>query len=100
LFLDDHDTRTTGLNHDTSGAGLGDRDATLLLDLDGLAVSAVEVTTAGIRVVRVETADATAAACPTCGVFSTSVKEYVCTRPRDLPQGWARVNLVWRKRRW
>jgi transposase len=70
------------------------------LDLDGLAVTAVEATAAGIRVVRLETADETAAACPTCGVFSTQVKEYICTRPRDLPQGRRRVNLVWRKRRW
>jgi hypothetical protein len=33
-----------------------------------------------VRVVRLETADETAsAACPTCGVFSTQVKEYICT---------------------
>jgi hypothetical protein len=48
----------------------------------------------------VDTADETAAARPACGVFSTRVKEYVSTRPRDLPQGRTRVNLVWRKRRW
>ena len=88
------------MNNDTTGAGTGAGDATLLLDLDGLAVTAVEATAAGTPVVRVETADETAAACPTCGVISTQVKEYICTRPRDLPQGRRRVDLVWRKRRW
>ena len=33
-------------------------------------------------------------------VISTRVKQYVCTRPRDLPQGRTRMELVWRKRRW
>jgi len=88
------------LTHDTTGAAVGVGDATLLLDLDGLAVTAVERVPSGARVVRVVTADETAAACPSCGVFSTRVKEYVSTRPRDLPQGRARLNLVWRKRRW
>jgi transposase len=88
------------LIHDTTGAGAGAGDATLLLDLDGLAVSAVEATAAGVRLVRLRTVDETAAACPSCGVFSTRVKEYVVTRPRDLPQGRARVLLEWRKRRW
>ena len=49
---------------------------------------------------QVATAAETAAACPACGVISTRVKEYVCTRPRDLPQGRTRMELVWRKRRW
>jgi transposase len=97
LFLHDHETRATGLNHDTTDTGSGAGDATLLLDLEGLAVTSVEWTASGIRVVRVETADETAAACPTCGVFSTRVKEYVWTRPRDLPQGRTRVLVAWRK---
>jgi transposase len=88
------------LTHDTTSAAAGAGDATLLLDLDGLAVTAVELSQAGARLVRVATADETAAACPTCGVFSTKVKEYVWTRPRDLPQGCTRLNLLWRKRRW
>jgi len=88
------------LNHDTTCAGSGAGDATLLLDLDGLAVDAVEVSASAQRLVLLRTADETAAACPACGVISTSVKEYVHTRPRDLPQGRTRVNLVWRKRRW
>jgi transposase len=88
------------LNQDTTGAGAGAGDATLLLSLDGLAVTAVEPAAAETLRVQVATADETAAACPTCGVISTRVKEYVCTRPRDLPQGRTRMELVWRKRRW
>jgi transposase len=70
--------------------------ASLLLDLDGLAVDSVERTegtAGGARLVRLRTVDETAAACPSCGVFSTRVKEYVYTRPRDLPQGRGRVEL-------
>jgi transposase len=88
------------LNQDTTGAGAGAGDATLLLSLDGLAVTGVERSAAGTLRVQVATADETAAACPTCGVISTRVKQYVCTRPRDLPQGRTRMELVWRKRRW
>ena len=84
------------MHNDTAAAGA----ATLLLDLDGLAVEAVERTPDGGRVVRVVTADETARACPTCGVFSCQVKEVVCTRPRDLPYGSSRLDLVWVKRRW
>jgi len=88
------------LNQDTTGAGAGAGDASLLLSLDGLAVTSVERRAGGTLRVEVATADETAAACPTCGVFSTRVKQYVCTRPRDLPQGRTRIELVWRKRRW
>ena len=88
------------MNQDTTGAGAGAGDATLLLSLDGLAVTGVERSAAETLLVQVATAAETAAACPTCGVISTRVKEYVCTRPRDLPQGRTRMELVWRKRRW
>ena len=88
------------MNQDTTGACAGAGDATLLLSLDGLAVTLVERSAAETLLVEVATADETAAACPTCGVISTRVKEYVCTRPRDLPQGRTRMELVWRKRRW
>jgi hypothetical protein len=88
------------LDNDTTGAACGVGDATLLLDLDGLAVQSVERSEAGSRLVRLATVDETAAACPVYGVISTRVKEYVCTRPRDLPQGRVRVELTWRKRRW
>ncbi|MGL5827404.1 MAG: transposase family protein [Nocardioides sp.] len=60
-----------------------------------------EGTTAdGDRVVEVVTDDESASGCPQCGVVSTSVKERVCTRPRDLPYGESPVRLVWRKTRW
>jgi transposase len=88
------------LNQDTTGADAGAGDATLLLSLDGLAVTGVERSAAGTLLVEVATAAETAAACPTCGVVSTRVKQYVCTRPRDLAQGRTRMELVWRKRRW
>lgn len=84
------------MHNDTTAAGA----ATLLLDLDGLAVERVERTPDGGRVVRVVTADETARACPTCGVFSCQVKEVVCTQPRDLPYGASGLALVWVKRRW
>ncbi len=73
---------------------------TLLLGLSGVAVERVELDDAGGRVVHVRTADETAAACPSCGVFSTSPKENVTTRPKDLPYGTAPVGLRWHKRRW
>ena len=88
------------MNQDTTGAGAGAENATLLLSLDGLAVTGVEPSAAGTLLVEVATAAETAAACPTCGVISTRVKQHVCTRPRDLPHGRTRLELVWRKRRW
>ena len=73
---------------------------TVLLGLEGVAVRRVEAADGGARVVHVATASETAAACPSCGVFSTSVKEQVTTRPKDLPYGAAPVLLRWHKRRW
>ena len=73
---------------------------TVLLGLSGVAVRRVELAAAGIRVVHVVTAEEAAAACPECGVFFTSVKGNVTTRPKDLPYGPAPVGLVWHKRRW
>ena len=75
-------------------------DASLLLDLDGLAVERVESDAFGGRVVHVVTADETASACPGCGVFSVSVKGLVCTQPRDIPYGATALRLFWHKRRW
>ena len=84
------------MNNDTTAADA----ATMLLDLDGLAVERVERTPDGGRVVRLVTADETARACPTCGVFSSRVKDVVSARPRDLPNGPNGLRLVWVKRRW
>jgi hypothetical protein len=75
-------------------------DASRLLDPDGLAVKRVESDAFGGRVVHVVTADETASACPSCGVFSMSVKGLMCTRPRDIPYGTTRLRLSRHKRRW
>jgi len=64
-------------------------DVSRLLGLEGLAVTQVEVDDAGGRMVHVVTADELAAACPSCGVFSTAGKGWVQTRPRDIPYGTA-----------
>ncbi len=55
---------------------------------------------AGTRVLELATDEDTAAACPSCGIFSTSVKERVTTRPRDIPYGEHRILLRWNKTRW
>lgn len=75
-------------------------DVSRLFDLEGLAVDRVEVDAAGGRVVHVVTSDAAASACPSCGVFSSSAKGRVTTRPRDIPYGTRLLRLVWHKRRW
>jgi transposase len=75
-------------------------DASRLLDLGGLAVDRVESDAFGGRVVHLVTTDEGASACPSCGVFSSSVKGLVCTRPRDIPYGGTGLRLVWHKRRW
>ena len=84
------------------GAGVQSErsDATLLLGIEGLAVRQVELIEDGARVVHVATADESASACPSCGVFSTSIKGRAITHPRDVPYGEAPIALVWHKRRW
>ena len=54
----------------------------------------------GTRVVHVVTADEAAAACPGCGVVSSSVKEHVTTSPRDIPYGPDDIAVRWHKTRW
>ncbi|MFD7045496.1 transposase family protein [Rhodococcus jostii] len=54
----------------------------------------------GTRLVELVTDEDTAAACPSCGIFSTSVKEHVSTRPKDIPSGQDRIPLRWNKTRW
>ncbi|TVS82951.1 hypothetical protein [Mycobacterium helveticum] len=60
---------------------------TLLFGLPGVGVERVERLADGTRVVQVASADEAAAACPDCGVVSTSVKARVSTSPRDIPYG-------------
>jgi transposase len=75
-------------------------DTTRLLGLEGLAVVAVEDGLVGAAVVYLETSDERARACPECGVVAVRVKEWVTTRPRDLPVAGRATGLRWRKRRW
>jgi transposase len=68
--------------------------------LAGLAVERVAFTALGARVVQLVTDDPDAARCPACRVVSTSGKDWVLTRPHDLPCGGGQVAVQWRKRRW
>jgi transposase len=98
-----HEGEVTGLVKPTQFRDAPDaveRGATLLLGIDGLAVERVELVERGARVAHVVTTDETAAACPSCGVISTSVKGHATTHPRDVPYGEAPLRLVWHKRRW
>jgi transposase len=70
---------------------------TILFGLPGVRVRDVERVAGGGRVVHVLTDDETAAACPACGVFSTSVRQRRTTRPRDLPYGEERLVVRWLK---
>jgi transposase len=72
---------------------------TILFGLSGVRVESVDHDV-GVRVVHVRTADDAAAGCPSCGVVSTSVKEYPTTTPKDLPYGEVPIEVRWRKRRW
>lgn len=73
---------------------------TLLFGLPGVRVERVERWADGTRVVHAVTASESAAACPSCGVLSTSVKARVATAPKDIPYGEERIMLQWNKTRW
>jgi transposase len=75
-------------------------DASCLLGLAGLAVERVVLAPRGVRIVQLVTDDPDAARCPACRVVSTSGKDWVLTRPHDLPCGGGQVAVQWRKRRW
>jgi transposase len=75
-------------------------DASCLLGLAGLAVEHVVPTAAGVKIVQLVTDDPDAARCPVCRAVSTSGKDWVLTRPRDLPCGGEFAVVQWRKRRW
>jgi transposase len=70
------------------------------LGLEGLAVERVVRTRLGVKIVQLVTDDPDAARCPGCRVRSTSGKDWVLTRPRDLPCGGEFAQVQWRKRRW
>jgi transposase len=65
-----------------------------------LKVEGVVLTSVGVKIVQVATDDPDAARCPVCREVSTSGKEWVLTRPRDLPCGGVFAVTLWRKRRW
>ncbi|HZA73585.1 MAG TPA: ISL3 family transposase [Propionibacteriaceae bacterium] len=71
-----------------------------MLGLEGLAVERVVLTAHGVKVVQLVTSDPDAARCPVCRSLSTSGKDWVLTRPRDLPCGGEFALVQWRKRRW
>ena len=75
-------------------------DASCLLGLAGLAVERVARTGLGVKIVQLVTDDPDVARCPTCATVSTSGKDWVLTRPRDLPCGGELAVLQWRKCRW
>jgi transposase len=75
-------------------------DASCLLGLEGLAVERVVRTVAGVKIVQLVIDDPEAARCPVCRTVSTSGKDWVLTRPRDLACGGEYAALQWRKRRW
>jgi transposase len=70
------------------------------LGLEGLAVERVVRSRAGVKIVQLVTDDPDAARCPVCGSVSTSGKDWVLTRPHDLPSGGEFAVVQWRKRRW
>jgi transposase len=75
-------------------------EASCLLGLEGLAVERVVLTAVGVKMVQLLTDDPDAARCPVCRSLSTSGKDWVLTRPRDLPCGGEFAAVQWRKRRW
>ena len=77
-----------------------DHATTILFGLPGVRVRHIDRDDSGDRVVHVETAAELASGCPSCGVVSMSVKEYVSTAPRDIPYGERGISLIWHKRRW
>ncbi len=70
---------------------------TILFGLPGVRVRNVVRADDGTRVVHVVTDDETAAACPACGVLSTSVRQRRTTSPRDLLYGEEPLRVRWRK---
>ena len=72
----------------------------LLLGLEGLAVSAVVRRADRTRVVEVITVDPNASRCPDCGMASDSVKDRTVTNPRDVRYGDDPITLRWNKTRY
>jgi len=75
-------------------------DTTRLLGLDGLVVDRVALDPDDVPVVGLSIGDERARRCPDCGMRALRVKDWVTTRPRDLPVAGQPTRLRWRKRRW
>jgi len=74
--------------------------SSLLLGIDGLVVDSVLLDESGRRVVHCSTDPELAGWCPGCRQQSSSPKERVTTRPRDVRIGPDRPELLWHKRKW
>lgn len=74
-----------------------DQSTTVLFGLPGVRVERVSIDDIGARLVEFFTDDERAAACPGCGVVSTSVKGHAVTRPKDIPYGDSPIALQWNK---
>jgi len=79
------------------GTASVENSTTILFGLPGVAVDCVEWDEQGMRTVHLRTDDVAAAACPECGVLSSSVRQRRTTRPRDLPYGEAPLQVRWHK---
>jgi transposase len=77
-----------------------DQSSSLLLGIDGLVVESVLIDESGRRVVHCTTDPELAGWCPKCRQQSSSPKERVVTRPRDLRIGPDRPVLLWHKHKW
>jgi hypothetical protein len=77
-----------------------DQGSSLLLAIDGLVVDRVLVDESGRRVVHCSTDPELTGWCPACRQQSSSPKERVVTRPRDVRIGPDRPVLLWHKRKW
>ena len=77
-----------------------DQGSSLLLGIDGLVVDRVLIDESGRRVVHCSTDPEVAGWCPVCRQRSSSPKDRVTTRPRDVPIGADRPLLLWHKRKW
>src|SRR5664279_243996 len=84
----------------TEGPRAMDQGSSLLLGIDGLVVDRVLIDDAGRRVVHCSTDPELAGWCPACRQQSSSPKERVTTRPRDVRIGPDRPVLLWHKRKW
>ena len=77
-----------------------DHGSSLLLGIDGLVVDSVLLDESGRRVVHCSTDPELAGSCAVCRQQSSSPKDRVVTRPRDIRIGPDRPEPLWHKRKW